>query len=170
MYIYICIHLHIWDTLDVFRCVDRSLQIYTYIYTKTHIHIYTYTHIYTHCTYTHIFEDMYQHINICIYAYTHSISFATHTHKNTDLWDTLARAGFLVADPLSLSLSLSLSLLLFHTHTHPLSQHTLTKTQTFEILLRERFVLGALSLPSYGVATISRLLKTIGLFCRISSL
>ena len=121
--------------------------IYTYIYTYTvclyiHIYVFTHTYIQTVCIYVFIY--------IYIYIYTYAyIDQPTHT-------STIITTSYLFArEP---SHCVASDKLIIHTLS-PLFMHVHTTKAHVNISENCKGL--------YGVATISRLLKLTGLFCRI---
>ena len=105
----------------------------------------THTHIHTHThTHIHIHLHTHTHTHTHIHTYTH-IHAHTHTHTHTNA-QTLITKPNLKVPPICAYMHLWRTMM-FDVMYIPETQHV-----------------------KYGVATISRLLKIIGLFCRISCL
>jgi len=148
VYIYICqssrqIPIQYICTHDFYFCaLDGHIRmfIHIYVYTGKYICLYIYMSIYRTNTYT-------------IYIYIH--------HPNQKKWDTCQyraqKVQICVHLQLNLDCELSMDIYL-HMFIHIcIYIHIFVYVYTYMYIC-------------YGVATISRLLKIIGLFCRITSL
>jgi len=107
------------------------------------------------CVYIHTCIYIYTCIYLFIHIYLHIYKIRIRTWIHTNTPNTL---------PLSFSSSLSLSL--FHTNTHAHTTHKYNNIHTLPHTTHVRSHIDSKTelVPSMGVATISRLLKTIGLF------
>ena len=126
-----------------------------------HIHIYMYMHIYIH-TYIHICTCAYIYIYtcVCIYKYIYNIHIYTYTDMYVCVYLYVSVCAYIY-------IYIYIYIALQHTATHCNTlQHTAVpagiKMMCWVVLLKKNDVLNC-----YGVATMNRLLKTIGLFCRI---
>ena len=122
----------------------------------THIHncmdsICAHTHSLSFFARTHSFTHTHNCMDsIC--AHTHALSFFhTHTHSHTYTHSTIVRIAYVHTHTFSFSLT--------HTHSHT---HSHTHTHTTIVWTAYMHPLTI----CYGVATMSRLLKIIGLFCK----
>ena len=125
--------------------IARELFYLTYVHTHIHIHIKTHTHIHTRThtlplSRTHLFQ-----IRTCDITYFRKSCSISHMYTHTSTHTQ--------THTLSRSHTLSLAHSHTHTHTHPSAWFIC------EILL-----IGCIA--SYGVPTIGRHLKIIGLFCK----
>jgi len=183
----VCIGIHIYECVYI-ACAwfRRNTYICIYIYIYYNIYIYVYTYIQIECLecvgigITHIWVYMYSNGIIWVYMYSDgakrilSVSHLRHT-QDTHSW--FRRNIYTNTYTLSLYVRRILSVYLYkysdgithiytytNTYTHSLS-HTRTNTHTL-------YDIDDMQSGSWcsGVTTISRLLKTIGLFCRILSL
>ena len=141
VYIYICIYIHLY------LCINKYIYNHIYIYIHMYINMYTYTHtqmcIYIH--HIHIYIYIYTHIYIYVYIYTYrhvnKLPASAHSSPRPD------------AEQAAVSVF----------------KESFVNLQCVCILERyNAYKACTASLPPTfcGVATISRLLKMIGLLCR----
>ena len=107
MYMYMCMHIHIW----IYKCIYMHICIYIYIYTciciyiygSTNAHIciyvfiYTYTHVYIYiCVYIYINVYLYIYIHSCIHKcmYIHAYVYAGITHRYVYIFSPPMLMGF----------------------------------------------------------------------------
>ena len=137
--IYICIECDVQPALAGLTAMPVGQRRIVLIYVYLYIHTHTHTHIYVYNTHTHT------HTYIYIYKHTH-----THKHTRTRI----------------------------HTHMHVYSNIYIHAATPAEIQRRNVVaphssqtckvvaLTHAMQILCYGVVTISRLLKIIGLFCK----
>ena len=136
-----CIYMYIHLYISI--CISKYICIYIYIY--IYIYIHTYIHIYIYiCIYTPLCIHVY--IYTCIYMYTY-IYICTHTRD----------AGEDKSSPRESELDIGAKLHRFYTYMNPEKvMLDISRVCMYDCL--------------YGVATVSRIDKITGVFCRISSL
>jgi len=176
IYMYVCIYIYTFIYIYVYICIYLYVYIYIYIYIYVYIYIcmqvylcirmYLYIHTYTLyiCTYTRAYIHLYNmYVCVCIdtcvcigidtvrvytllYRYIYTLAIV-HTHLNIHQY------------------------LCVRTWTHRLPDQ-LTNCDKKEVAhwWQETHSIFHYCQMTYRAATISRLLKITGLFCRISSL
>jgi len=138
--------MHIYTRQGPTKKIDCAWDLYFFVYVYTNMYIHICMYMYTHIPYTHV----------CVYART--------THKSVRVCHlytcACAHVCMCVCACVCVSVHICIYLYLYlsYVYTHMLSLAALVRRSC------TRFQI------TYGVATVSRLLKIIGLFCRITSL
>jgi len=138
---YICMYICIYIIDILYMCI--YIHTYIHIYVFTHIYIYIHIHTYIYLS-IYMFANVYRYIHIFIYIHT---GIYIHTYI------------YLRREVVTSSVLFWRCALLFWLRTYNRNTWRYNRKTRMHVYMQ-----------LYGVATISRLLEIIGLFCRISSL
>ena len=157
MCVYVCVaHMYMWrkfshDLYDV--CMRSCICTYLYICAYTDVYVFTYVDV---CVYICTCACM----CVCACAYIHSHSSLV-IHHSEYIHINICIYIIYVVEMYTAKVD---------THIHPYTTRINICVSPYIHPHRGMYTTTYVSLYTYGVATISRLIQIIGLFCRISSL
>ena len=195
IYIHICVHMYdhifIHTYIHMYLCIYMHIYIYTYMYVYTYIYIYIFIYIYT----SHL--SLSNYLSACLYiihsyifhlwvsvSITHPCRFLSRLLTRWPVHSLLLvsmRCSVLQFIAVSSSCAHAVCTCTCRVHAYvrmqcarvrALSHQSSTMTEGGNMCawVCKLFLNKSQDNRGYGVASISRLLKIIGLFCRISSL